>query len=192
MDHFEYFPCVRISNQAYFNPFLYDKQRDAIEPIRYIVFQCEACNNTFCNRDLHVQKNKYKILCQDCGFTNNTFKIRSWKNRDGDKILYQSQLELKFIKALNQRGILVNNGPHIPYQFMGKTHKYKVDFYLPQASILVECKDNHHWHKKNCETGKWQAKSTAAAQYAKDNNCQFEVVFPKNLMAFIDKLVNKI
>lgn len=192
INDFVYYPCVKISNQTLFNPYLYDTKRDVIEPIRYITFTCESCDNRFCNRDLYIQKNRYKVYCKDCSFTNKTFKIRHYKIHTGAKIMYQSKFELKLASTLDQKGVVIQNGPNIPYVFQGKQHKYRVDFFIPKLGMLIECKDNHQWHRQNCETGKWQCKENAAQNYAKQNNLEFIMVFPRNFMSFIESVVNKI
>lgn len=162
---FQYFPCVSINNQTRFNPYLYDSNRDVIEPINYIHYRCDVCEKEFYNRDLFIQKNKFKILCHDCNFTNNIFKIRSIKNIQNERITFQSKLEEKFIKFCNKNLILVQNGPRMPYKFNGKSRVYRVDFQLPQLNMLIECKDDHIWHRKSIASGNWDAKENAAKQY---------------------------
>lgn len=196
MSNFVYYPCVKISNQTKYNPYLYDKTRDVLEKITYINFRCENCDDVFFNRDIYIQKNKYKILCNNCNFTNNVFKIRTSKNILGEKLQYQSKFELKFICFCNENGIVVKNGPIIPYEFNG-TKKYKVDFSLPDIQLLVEIKDNHIWHKQNLQSGKWQAKQNAALQFVKSisEHHRFMMIFPKNYLentTSILKMANKI
>lgn len=196
LDDFVYYPCVKISNQTRYNPYLYDKSRDVLEKIQYINFKCDCCDDMFYNRDLYIQKNKYKILCGNCNFTNNTFKIRNMKNCLDHKIQYQSQFEKKFVTFCNEHDIVVENGPCIPYEFNG-LKKYKVDFALPDHRMLIEIKDNHIWHKQNIESGKWQAKQDAAAKYITehDHYKEFIMVFPKNYVDITNgilKMANKI
>lgn len=183
-DNFEYFPSVSVANQSRFCPYFYDKQRDVIEKPIYIKFRCDGCHTHFVNKDLHTQKNKYKIFCQDCGFCNNTLKIRHTKNAKGNIICYQSKYELKFIQFCNDHGINIGNGPRLQYCMNGKELIYKVDFYIDSLKLLIELKDNHHWHKKQVESGKWKAKEDVAKQYAFEKNLRYVVIFPYNYVKF--------
>lgn len=178
---FEYYPCVKIHNQIQFNPYMYDKIRDVLEKIIYITIKCDNCQELFCNRDLYIQKNRTKMLCQTCNFTNNTFKIRCIKNYNGNIIKYQSKFEKKFIIYCNNNKIIIENGPYIPYNFQAKMKIYRVDFYIPILGLLIECKDNHCWHKKNIETGQWLAKENAAKEYIINKELiEFKILFPYN------------
>jgi len=161
ISQFQYISTLKIHNQTKYTPYLYNISNDTFEKIKYIQFKCDVCGNTFINRDLYIQKNKFKILCQDCNFTNNIFKIRNTKNCNNEKITYQSKLELKFIAYCNKNKIQVKNGPKINYIHDSKQKKYIVDFYLPQLDSLIEIKDNHCWHKENKKNGKWDAKINA-------------------------------
>lgn len=190
-ENFVYYPCVSIPNQTMFNPYFYDTTRDVLEKPCYIKYKCQNCNSLFVNRDLFIQKNRYKILCQDCGFCNNTFKLRNTKNILGNTILYQSQYELKFVMFCNENGIVIQNGPSIEYIIAGKHHKYKVDFQILLYGYLIELKDNHHWHKKQVQSGKWKLKEKAALDYAERNNMKYIVIYPKDYVEFCKTLVKK-
>ena len=100
---FTYYPCVSISNQTRFCPYLYSKINNNIEKIINIELKCDNCNNNFISKDLHSHKNKIKALCKDCNLTNNIFKIRTYKNLANETICYQSKFELKFIRYCNER-----------------------------------------------------------------------------------------
>jgi len=169
ISQFQYVSTLKIYNQTKYNPYLYDIKNDNFEKIQYIKYQCDTCDNTFINRDLYVQKNKLKILCQACNFTNNIFKIRNTKNCNNEKITYQSKLELKFINYCNKNKILITNGPKINYIHNSKQKIYIVDFYLPQINSLIEIKDNHCWHKENKTNGKFDAKIDAVNELIKKN-----------------------
>jgi len=188
LDDFEYYPYVSIPNQMQFNPYLYDKNRDVLEKITYITFKCDNCEDQFCNRDIYIQKNKYKIFCKNCNFTNNTFKIRTTKNINGDIIKYQSKFELKFVNFCNENNIILTNGPNIMYNFQNKEKTYRVNFMINSLGLLIECKDNHHWHKKNIESGQWLAKETAANNYVlnTDKLKKFIIIYPHNYMNMIN------
>ena len=192
-DNFEYWPCVAIPNQSKFCPYIYDKSRDVLEKATYIQYTCDNCGSIFENRDLCIQKNKLKVLCKECGFCNDTCKIRSTKNIQDECISYQSKYELKFIKYCNQNGICVKNGPSIPYTcFQGKPRTYKVDFMIESLGLLIELKDMHCWQKKKIKDDIWEK---AALQYASEENMEYKIVFPNNYVKFCKSLcvlVNKI
>lgn len=188
-NNYTYYPTVKISNQTRFNPYLYNNVTDTIEKIQYVKFNCEVCKNIFTNRDLYVQKNKYKILCQECNFTNNTFKIRTYKNCINEHITYQSKFELKFLKYCNENNIVVNNGPNIEYMWNNKIRKYRVDFYIPKINLLIEIKDNHIWHIENKNNGKWGAKLKGVKQFLDTNiDYNFEVIYPVNYTQNLKKI----
>lgn len=187
---FKYFPCVKIGNQTKYNPYLYDPKRDVLEKIIYIHYVCDCCGTTFFNRDLYIQKNKYKLLCNECNFTNNTFKVRTTKNVNGETVRYQSKLEKKFIEFCNSNGLMLKNGPYIPYDFNGiKT--YRVDFELPDMKLLLETKDNHIWHQRSIESGRWQAKQQAVCNYAECHGMEFMMVYPKSFIDSTKKILKK-
>ena len=197
LSKFVYYPCVSINNQTRFNPYLYDIERDVIENITYIHFKCECCGDTFFNRDLYIQKNRYKIMCKNCSFTNKIFKIRTTKNVIGETVRYQSKLELKLIDFCNNHSVVIQNGPAIDYKFNEKKKTYRVDFQLPDLCILVECKDNHIWHKNNIESGQWNAKHIVVQDYIATSNLykKFLIVMPKTFnehTKYILSISNKI
>jgi hypothetical protein len=181
-----YLPNYRIGNQTKYTPMLL--KGDCIEKPQYIEWCCESCNNTFINRDLEVQKNRTKILCADCNFANNTFKVRNMTTPWG-KIRYQSIPERRFIEWCIEKSIQIKNGPDLLYDWNGKSRKYRVDFQLPELKMLIEIKDNHVWHKMQIENGKWGAKETIAKSWCTDNGWNYEIIYPKTLSNCKEKLV---
>ena len=197
INNFKYYPTVRISNQTYFNPYLLDISRNILEKPNYIKLRCDKCNNVYTHRDLFKLKNKIKLYCQDCTFCNRTFKIRSLKNIDNNKITYQSKLELKFIKYCNKNNILIENGPIIIYSWDNKNKlRYIVDFYIPKLNYLIELKDYHHWHKQQIKNGKWDCKLKAVNELLKSNKYnKFILITTKNFMEKLKQIrqdINKI
>ena len=91
-----YTPHYKIGNQSKYTPMLYNLELLILEKPSYIKWKCETCESIFINRDIEKQKNRIKILCGDCGFSNRIFKIKSMKTPWG-KITYQSQYEKRFI-----------------------------------------------------------------------------------------------
>lgn len=189
-DNFEYWPYVTVPNQSRFCPYIYDKTRDVLEKVAYIVYTCENCGNVFENIDLCVQKNKLKVLCKDCSFCNNTCKIRCTKNFKGECVRYQSKYELKFILFCNQHKLIVSNGPCISYICpQGKRRTYKIDFMIKTHGLLIELKDMHCWHQKQLNNGVWIAKEEAAIKYAQEHDMTYKIVFPKNYVEFCKSLL---
>jgi hypothetical protein len=192
IDEYNYVPTLKINNQYHFYPHMYHPKRDCFEKACYIKYKCDNCNTVFENKTLEVQKNRFKVLCKDCSFTNNTFKIRPTHNCMGQRVCYQSQFELKLIKYCNENNIHINNGPDIQYIWNGGRHKYRCDFYISSQKLLVEIKDNHVWHKNQVANGKWGAKEQAAKEFVvmnPDLYKEFVIIYPKTYMNFIKKLV---
>ena len=186
LDDYEYVFNCKINNGEIFHPRIVNYKMNMIDKIIYIKFKCENCDLIFFNKDLYTQKNKLKILCNNCNFTNKTFKIRSMLNFKNEKILYQSLLEKRFIEFCNSNKINLTNGPTINY-FFKKESKYKVDFLV--NNILLELKDNHIWYKRELESGKHLAKMEAAKKYALENSLVFKLVFQKDIQVFKNDVV---
>lgn len=204
-DKFEtlvYYPCVKVYNQTKYTPYMYDEKNDTLVKINYITYNCDICQSHFIGRDLFTQKNKSKILCHNCNFCNNIFKIRNAKNAFGESLTYQSQYELKFIRYCNENKIRLLNGPKIKYNWNNLERTYNVDFYIPKLNILIELKDNHHFRmetqnfcRENLKNGKWNAKEEAVKKYCEQNNLKFKLVYPKNYIkecSFISKEISKL
>jgi len=176
----EYIPFYRVWNQSKYTPMLVCFKENQIEKPAYVQWSCEECESAFVNRDLEIQKNRLRILCADCGFCNRTFKVRSILTPFG-KIRYQSVQERRCIEWFVEKGIPIANGPKVSYTFGDSVHVYKVDFQLPSLNALVEIKDNHIWHKRQIESGKWGKKEEAARAWAAEKGWTYEMVFPKTL-----------
>ena len=185
-DDFIYYPCVSISNQTRFCPYLYSKTNNIIEKIVNIELKCDNCNNNFISKDLHSHKNKIKALCKDCNLTNNIFKIRTYKNLANETICYQSKFELKFIRYCNENKILVINGPKIEYNRSNskKIHTYKIDFAIPKLKLLIEIKDNHIWHKEQVQSGKWDEKVNGVEQFLQNKSIYGNVIYEKYIIIY--------
>ncbi len=190
--NYKYIFNYKINNQTLFNPMIVNFDKKLIEKIVYIKFKCENCNSLFVNRDLYIQKNKYKILCKDCSFCNNTFKIRNLTNIKKEKVIYQSQFEKKFIIYCNENNILIQNGDKIKYNWNNKNLNYKIDFKIPEKKYLIELKDDHIWYKKEKINGKNEAKINAAKKFASNIGYEYFIIFPKNYMNFRKKLENSV
>jgi hypothetical protein len=190
-DNWSYYPYYRISNQTRYIPVLVNITDNIIDKLKYIKFECENCNSHFINRDIEVQKNRLKILCQDCSFTNRTFQIKHYFLKSGAKILWQSIPERRFIEWCDENSICIKNGPSIEYEFNNKLHKYKVDFELPNNNILLEIKDNHIWHKQQVESGKFNKKVECAKKWCQTNNYRYIVAFPKLMSKLKEYLLKK-
>lgn len=187
----EYYPCVSVSNQVRFNPHLYDPKEDALVKFHDICVKCDSCQTNFRKKNLFTLKNRIKALCRDCNLTNDVFKIRTHHNCRGEKVLYQSKFELKFIKECNALGVYIQNGPKIPYTFLGKKREYRVDFSIPKLHMLVEIKDNHVWHRDQVDSGKWESKMDGIREYTSKTDETFETLFPKNLQRKMKYICHK-
>lgn len=190
LENYQYIPIIRIHNQTLFNPRLYNKLEDKIEKIEYIEFKCDLCNTLFIHRDLFIQKNRIKVLCKYCSLCNNTFKKRKTNNYIKEPIIYQSQLELKFIRFCNDNKIIINNGPKLDYIWNDTNRKYLVDFYLPELNILIEIKDDHIWHKLEVNNGVFKQKLEAINSVIGDGTYKdFMLIFSKNLVKDTQKIL---
>lgn len=179
----EFVPIMRIGNQTKYSQYILI---DGIEtPFKNIKFKCDNCGDNFNTSRRPKEKiNNKKILCQTCYFCNKIFKIRKYITIFGDELLYQSNLEKKFIEMCEKNNIKIFNGFKIDYFFKNKKRKYRVDFYLPEYKILIEIKDNHVWHRKQLDSGMWGAKQLAAEKYSEINNLKYNILFQEDLDEF--------
>ena len=184
LSNWKYEPCYRVYNQTRYTPMLINSMTNQIEKPYYITFCCENCESKFTNRDIEITKNKIKLFCKDCSFVNKIFCIRKLKMKNGENINWQSVYERRFIEWCEEQNISIKNGPTIPYLFEEKQLNYRVDFELPIHKKLIELKDDHCWHKKQVETGKFAAKENIAKEWAEKNGYTYHVVFPKNISEF--------
>lgn len=184
---FEYWPIYRATNQMIFTSVLYDTQKKVICRSVKPILCCMICKNTWKAKTINQFKLDFKILCKDCKLVNRTFSIRQYENLSGDKILYQSKLELRFINFCNQNNILVSNGPKIKYSFNQKERTYRVDFQV--RNYLIEIKDFHIWHKKQVESGQWNAKEESVVTFCNKNNMDFIMITPNNWDEITLKLI---
>lgn len=183
-----YIPNYRVYNQTRYTPMLIHNNDRCSEKPLYIKFKCDNCDSLFIHRDLKIVKNQYKILCQTCSLTNKTFRLRKKILKNGEHIMWQSIPERRFIDWCESHEIDIKNGPNIPYTFNEKSHTYRVDFELPNCKMLIEVKDNHCWHKRQVESGKFTAKENAAKEWC-NNNYKYHVIFPKTLQKFKDSIL---
>jgi hypothetical protein len=187
INEWTYFPTYRIYNQTKYTPMLLHSDNKCVEKPLYLKFKCENCDCEYIHRDLEVVKNKYKLLCKTCSLVNKTFSLRKKILNNGEKIMWQSIPERRFIEWCEDNNIPIKNGPKLKYTFKEKEHTYHVDFEL-YDNILVEIKDNHFWHKQQIESGKFQAKQYATEEWCKKNNYTYHVIFPKTLQKFKDSI----
>jgi len=172
-DDIKYFRFIKNTNQTKYScKVLVNDRLHLLDKCEFI---CQMCNDKFTGRNI---LNKYNngILCRDCSFSNKTFKFKYTLNINGDKVVYQSSPELKLIKHYNSMGILIKNGPRIEYNFNGKERIYKVDFEVRSNKMLIEVKDMHIWHRKEVESGKWEAKELAARKWCDENEYLFYLI----------------
>ena len=149
--------------------------------LKDINLKCQCCGKVFhITRQLKERALNNNTYCKYCGLSNISFSVKKYD----DNLTYQSNQELTFIEKCKQRGILIVDGPSVPYEYEGRLHFYNVDFSLPEKQMLVEIKDNHVWHKKQVESGKWEAKESSAIEYAKENGYTYHLLFPEDIDNF--------
>lgn len=179
----EYIPIIKVSNQVRYSP------KVLIDGSLYLLsdceFVCQSCDLEFRGRNI-LNKFKNGVFCRDCNFSNKVFKFKYIRNINGDRVIYQSNPELKLINYCNSNGIVIKNGPRIPYNFGGKNRIYKVDFMIESLKILVEVKDEHIWHKNEIISGKWKSKEQSANKWCDNNGFRYYLVF--NVDIFIKSL----
>lgn len=194
---YEYWHIYKVNNQMKFSSVLYDPKDNRLFKDNQSIMKCDHCEKHWRCKSLKVFKNCYKILCPDCKLCNKTFKIRTIRNLNHDVIMYQSKLELKFIKWCESEGIIVNNGPSIEYTFLNKIHKYRVDFQIfdndKKNNILIEIKDFHIWHKNQVASGLWETKVKATEEYIKNNGLKkYFFITPNNWNQMLTELLIEI
>lgn len=160
-------------------------QRVIIDGIKHsltnICLRCPLCGEIFhITRNLKERIKKHNFDCRKCYLNNKTFVVKQYDTH----LTYQGKLELEFIERCKKNNILITNGDKLDYTFENKFHTYTIDFKLPNLKMLVEIKDNHIWHKKQIENGKWQCKEKIAKEYASQNGMTFCLLFPKDFNNF--------
>lgn len=191
ISEWKYFPYYRIWNQTRYTPIIINPLMKTIDKLKYITFECQNCNSHFINRDIEIQKNHIKIFCKDCSFSNRTFSIKNIILKNGNKILWQSIPERRFIEWCDENNIAIKNGPTIEYFFENNVHKYKVDFELPTDKLLLEIKDNHIWHKNQVTSGKFSKKEECAKKWCVEHNYKYILAFPKTMSKLKELLLKK-
>jgi len=185
--NYEYFPIFRVYNQMRFSSMFYDKVNNMLFKAHQPIMKCDNCGLSWRASSLDKFKNCYKILCKDCLCTNKIYKLRRTKNCTGNTVMYQSKLELKFVDWCNSRGIIVENGPKVEYKLGEKSLMYRVDFSV--NNILVEIKDDHIWHRRQVESGKWKCKEDAVCELVRLGIYKaFILLTPKNWNTEINKI----
>lgn len=188
----QYIPIWKCSNQMKFTCVFYNSNTDTIEKPSQIQCKCETCDNIFLIKNLHRLKNKYKVLCNECSLCRNTFKKRSMLNIEGNKVIVQSQMEIKFVTWCNQNNILVINGPRLEYEWNQSKHIYHVDFEIPKLKWIIETKDMHIWHQEQILNGKWgEKKKIALRKVSEGIFTRFITIFPKNWIRVQKDILSK-
>lgn len=191
INNYEYWSIFRSGNQKIFTSTMYNKKDDTVFKAHQPTMKCDICLMNWRAKSLEKFKNTYKIMCNECSLVNKTYKIRQYKNCINEQIIYQSQLELKFINWCNKNKIVVNNGPKILYNFENQERTYKIDFQINK--YLIEIKDNHIWHIKDLKSGKWKAKEKAVYYFIETNKDKYDnfiLINPKNWIKQLDKILN--
>lgn len=180
-------PFLMTNNQTKYSQYIIKDGNKIL--LSNVKFMCDNCGEIFnTSRRIKTKVNNVKIMCSKCTFCNKTFKLRSYITSFNDRITYQSNLELNFINICEKNNIRILDGGLIPYTFKDKTHKYRIDFFLPEYNIMVEIKDNHIWHKNQVKSGKWLAKESSAYDFCNKNDLTYKIIFNNQLEEFITSI----
>lgn len=156
-----------------------------IIPFKNIKLKCPLCGKIFSiSRMIKERVIKHNFDCKGCCLNNKTFATHKIK----DNLTFQGKQELLFIDKCFENNIDIINGPEIDYIYDNKKHIYRIDFYLPKLKMLIEIKDNHIWHRKQIENGKWDCKYNAAVNYAYLNGMTYHLLFKKDFDTFFASL----
>lgn len=134
LDNYEFWSIYKVNNQMRFSSVIYDKKNNCIFKADQPIIKCDNCSNSWRCKSLEKFKNDYKLICPECKLCNRTFKIYTITNINNENIMYQSKLELKFIRWCNNNNILVKNG-------LGKVD-FQINDYLIEIKGLI-------WHKED-------------------------------------------
>lgn len=187
IENLSYYEHIKNNNQMKYSSYLYDNTNNIFINMNNIKYTCENCDEIFNTTRKPIERiGNYKCLCKRCSFSNRTFKIKQTINCINDKILYQSNPELKLINFCNKMNIIIKNGPKVKYFFNNKTRTYFIDYYIPNKKIIIEIKDNHIWHKNQIDSGQWKIKEETAKKYAKDNGLKYKLIFTQYLDEFLN------
>lgn len=189
IDDLDFIPFLSIKNHIRFSQYIKNRKNGELLKFTKIVYNCDSCGKDFISSGRRLPKEKlsqYKILCKDCALCNKAFKVRSHRNLEGNKIVYQSKPELDLIDFCNSNDIIINNGPYIEYHWDNKKRNYRVDF--ETKNMLIEIKDDHIWHRNQVESGQWEEKEKAAINYCKKNNKDFKLIFKKDIISFLNSI----
>lgn len=153
--------------------------------LKNIVLKCSTCGSLYkISRPLKKRVTENNFKCKYCYLVNHNFMIHKYE----DGLTYQSNEELRFIELCKKNEISIKDGPKIKYLFNGSEHTYYIDFQLPFLKYNVEIKDNHVWHRKQIESGVWDAKKNSAIKFSKENGSKYVILFPKDIDDFITHL----
>jgi len=186
VQYLEYYP---IKNQFKYHPYV--NIDGNLVPFENVYVVCKVCNGKFRISDSRSKREKLVkkgIYCRQCCFANYSFPIETYITKFGDLITYQGKLEKKFIDKCEENNIKILNGPKIEYYWNNMDRVYISDFFLPQFNFIIEIKENHIWHKKQVENGKWPAKEKAANEYCIKHNYKFNLLFSKDVDNFVNVL----
>lgn len=186
MDKVKFYPHIKTTHSHKYSPKIMDENGN-FKLLYNLTYICDSCGSEFNGRNIKKKSTQYKILCKDCYLCNKTFKIRKVKNIRNEIVRYQSIPELDLINYCNYNSILIHNGPKVKYTFDDKKLNYKVDFKV--KNILIEIKDNHIWHKKEVESGKWLAKESAAREYCENNKLEYKLIMKSNIKELYDYIL---
>lgn len=153
-------------------------------PFQKIKLKCPLCGSIFSiSRPIKERVKKNNFDCRSCFFNNKVFNRKKYE----EGLTYQSNFEFQFIELCKKHNIEIKDGIKVHYYFDNAKREYTTDFLLPNLGFVIELKDNHIWHKKQLESGRWEKKENAAITYCNQNNLKYIMLFPEDIDNFFKK-----
>lgn len=133
-----YYPIFKRKVDDTFIPIFYDTINDVLIKTQNIVLTCDKCNDTFMISHLHLLKNQYKVLCDNCRSNKKLLRTYKTYNIQGEHVTYSTPLQLKFINFCKKNNIDMNNGPTCTFSLNYNEYKFNVDYYIPQLTLIQQ------------------------------------------------------
>ena len=176
-------PCFNA--KKYTQAILIDGEKHRFKDIN---LKCDCCGKVYhITRQLKEKINNGYFLCKNCAFVNLSFSVKKYS----ENLTYQSLEEFDFIERCLKNDIKIKDAEGIHYYFNGRLRVYYPDFLLPEENKLIEIKDNHVWHRKQVESGKWGAKEKAALKYCEERGLTYYLLFPNDIDNFFENILKR-
>ncbi len=124
-ENIQYYPIFKQSLTGFISIF-YDKNDDTVIKAYQPMMQCQECNTIWRAKSLEKFKNCHKILCKECvTCSQKRLRFKYIKNNINEQIMYQTQMEYRFINWCNRNNITIKNDESIG-QYRVKNMSIKV------------------------------------------------------------------